>query len=353
MPERSFHIAFGSPIDAETTMREARAGLRPRHFMLEVAERLNAKIWEPKRGATPKTRSFGDRIAAIGPHMAAFAEALVDAVDDDDVIFANSEGASLPIADRLIMAGKRTKLISFGHNLLRPRMRALMMLTGIIKRHDVIFVVTPLLEAGLRAKLNGAAEVEFIREQIDDQFFTPGPQSPGKTRPLIMSVGMEQRDYKTLAAAAGDLDLDIKISGFSRDTKVNAEALPDTIPGNMEQRFYEWGDLAQLYRNADIVITPVRENNYAAGITTILEGMSAQRPVIATRTNGLKNIFADEGAFEWVKPGDPEAMQTAITSLLGNQQRQEEMIDRATVMFKTGHTLDGQADAMAERLRSL
>lgn len=353
MVKRQFHIAFGSPIDAQTTNREAREGLRPRHFMLEVATRLDAKIWEPDRSAIPRSRTIGDRIASIGPHMAAFAETLVDDVSDEDVIFANSEGASLPIADRLLKSGKRTKLVSFGHNLLRPRMRALMALTGIINRHDIIYVVTPLLQAGLEARLKNSAKIEFIREQIDDDFFAPGPQSPDKKRALIMSVGMEQRDYRTLGAAAEQLDLDVKISGFSRDTKVNAEALPDIMPTNMEQRFFEWGELAQLYRDADIVIAPVRENNYAAGITTILEGMSARRPVIASRTAGLKGIFADEDAIIWVPPGDPAAMNAAITNLLDDKTKRDDMVERATAMFSAGHTLNGQAEAMAARLKAL
>ena len=119
-----------------------------------------------------------------------------------------------------------------------------------------------------------------IREQIDDQFFTPGPARE-KTRPLILSVGLEQRDYRTLAAATETMDVDVAISAFSKDTKANQKHIPDPLPENMTMEFYPWTDLAQMYRDADLIVVPVFQNSYAAGITSILEGMAAARPVLA------------------------------------------------------------------------
>lgn len=352
MSARGYHIVFGNPIDAEKTREEAAAGLAPRHFLLEIADRLNARIWSPDATAEPKTRTLADRIARIGPATAALAEEIAGTVADDDVIFCNSEGASLPIADRLLKAGKKTRLSSFAHNLLRPRIAALGALTGILGRHDEIVVVSPMLAEGLKKKLGDKTPVWLFREQTDNVFFTPGAAA-AKPRPLIMSVGMEQRDYRTLAEAAGDLDLDIRISGFSRDTNVTSRALPESLPANMNQRFYEWRDLAQLYRDADIVIAPVFENKYAAGITTILEGMAAGRPVIASKSQGLEGFFADENAVRWVPPEDAGAMRAAITELLADPRRRETLIARATAAFQSGHTFDGQADVMASRIRKL
>jgi hypothetical protein len=352
MPQRQYHIAFGSPIDAAKTARDAEAGTAPRHFMLEVGKRLHARLWEPDIAAEPSERTLGDRIAAIRPSTAAQAEALVATVGDNDVVFCNSEGASLPIADRLSRAGKRTKLASFVHNLLRPRITALRTLTPILKRHDALFVVSQSLAGTLSQKLRAGVNVQFIREQTDDQFFSPGEKSGNSARPVVVSVGMEQRDYGTLAEATGALDVDIRISGFSKDTRVTDRALPATLPENMDQRFYEWRDLAQLYRDADIVVAPVFENSYAAGITTILEGMAARRPVIATRSTGLAGLFPDD-AVRWVPPGDAEALKREITNLLGQRTQRDALVERATTLFEAGHTLNGQAADMAERLRVL
>ncbi|MEM5838768.1 hypothetical protein AAHH59_10735, partial [Pediococcus acidilactici] len=57
----------------------------------------------------------------------------------------------------------------------------------------------------------------MLPDQTDTIFFRPSPASLDKPRPVIASVGLEKRDYRTLAAATSDLDVDVKISGFSRD----------------------------------------------------------------------------------------------------------------------------------------
>ncbi|MEO1252318.1 MAG: glycosyltransferase family 4 protein [Pseudomonadota bacterium] len=353
MADRNSHIVFGSPIDIAKTRAEAAARARPRHFMLALADRLGARIWSPENGATPSRRTLGDRIARIGNACAAQAEAIVDAASDDDVIICNTEGASLPIADRLAAAGKKTRLATFAHNLVRPRMRALMTVTGVLKRHDAIYVVAPMLAQALKARLGADVQVKFVREQTDDAFFSPGPAKREGEQALIVSMGMEQRDYRTLAAAAGDLDVDIRISGFSSDARITARAMPDIMPANMQQRFYEWTELSQLYRDADIVIAPVFENNYAAGINTILEGMATGRPVIASRSVGLAGLFEDESGIAWVAPGDAPQLRETIQSLLADPDARRQLAEKGRAVFSAGHRFDDQVEAIAKRLAAL
>ena len=52
---------------------------------------------------------------------------------------------------------------------------------------------------------------------------------------MIVSVGLEQRDYRTLAAATADMDVDVKISGFSEDAEVLQRSFPDVLPANMSR----------------------------------------------------------------------------------------------------------------------
>lgn len=353
MRQRQYHFAFGSAIDATAARAGAADGERPRQFVLAIADSLKGQVWEPTPDRTPRRRTISDRIAAIAPHMAAFSETVVDAAADDDVIFCNSEGASIPIAARLLATGKNTKLVALVHNLLRPRMTALQHLTKNLARHDGLYSVSPMMVAALKQRLGGDAPVYFVREQSDDQFFHPGPPGPDKQRPLLIGVGLEQRDYRTLASAAGTLDFDIKISGFSKDTKLNDRALPDPLPDNMEQRFFEWRELAQLYRDSDLVIAPLFENTYAAGISTILEGMASARPVIASQTDGLKNIFADESVIRWVPPGDVDAMRNAINAMLADRDGTRALAEKSAAIFKRGHSFDGQVREMADRLSAL
>ena len=57
--------------------------------------------------------------------------------------------------------------------------------------------------------------VRLVWDHTDTRFFSPGPARRGP-RPVIASVGLEQRDYRTLAAATHDLDVDVRISGSSQ-----------------------------------------------------------------------------------------------------------------------------------------
>jgi hypothetical protein len=92
-----------------------------------------------------------------------------------------------------------------------------------------------------------------LLEQTDTQFFTPGSVSGEKKRQTVVSVGLEKRDCRLLATATADLDVDVKISGFSKDAKALSQAFPDTMPENMSRQFYESPDLVQLYRDADLI----------------------------------------------------------------------------------------------------
>jgi hypothetical protein len=69
-----------------------------------------------------------------------------------------------------------------------------------------------------------------LLKQTDTQFFTPGTVSGEKKRQTVVSVGLENRDYRLLAAATADLDVDVKISGFSKDAKALSQAFLDTMP---------------------------------------------------------------------------------------------------------------------------
>ena len=349
-----YHVVLAHRIDVEKTRRGIAERSCPRHFMLAVADALGATIWEPPVEAmTPRNRTLSDHIAIIAPEAAAFAESVVDAVGENDVIFCNSEGASIPIADRMLLAGKKTPLTALGHNLWRPRMHLLRKLTPVFRRHDKIFVVSAPLAERLASTSELKNRVSFISEQTDDQFYGAVTQKRQDKRPLIMSVGLEQRDYTTLAKAVEDLPVDVAISAFSKDTLNASRAMPETLPANMTCRFYEWDELAQLYADADLVVAPVFENDYAAGITTILEGMASGKPVIASRTKGLSGVFEKGAPIVWAPPEDAAAMRSQISHLLDNREKRNELGAQGKSLIERSHTMNGKAEELASQIKSL
>ncbi|MEL6164386.1 MAG: glycosyltransferase [Cyanobacteria bacterium J06628_3] len=157
----------------------------------------------------------------------------------------------------------------------------------------------------------------------DTSFFTPKPVSQKKVRPLIASGGLEKRDYKTLADATKDLNLDVKICAFSPNRTASKRSFPAIMPENMYCGFYEWEDLVQLYCDADLVVLPLLKNNYQAGLSTLFEAMACRKPIIVTRSPkpGIINKLIDSGIVTGVNSGDYVELKQAIQKILDNPEQ--------------------------------
>jgi len=193
--------------------------------------------------------------------------------------------------------------------------------------------------------------VRHIWDHTDTRFFSPGSPSIVKKRPLIVSVGLERRDYRTLAGATHDLDVDVRISGFSQDAAAIARTFPDKLPANMSRRFYEWPELLQLYRNADVVVVSCFESRYAAGVQSLMEAMACKRPVIATATLGLKGYF--EGSVVAIRPNDVQAMREAIVGVLADPPGAEARAAQGYAHALQRHDMDRYVKEISTALRSL
>ncbi|MES2143556.1 MAG: glycosyltransferase family 4 protein [Pseudomonadota bacterium] len=345
---RRYHVVLASPIGIEATRRDVQAGLRPRHFMLELAARLDATIHEPSETTAPP--DLLHKILKTPGPVIDLARRVAAACQDEDVIFCNSESVALPVAQALIKARKGARLASFGHNLYRPRIALAKLLSGAFRRIDRFHVIS-------KDQLRDPDRQRLYLEQVDDRFFTPrgkAEPAPGpNARPLIVSVGLEQRDYVTLAKATSDMDLDVRISGASRDARVLRETFPEVMPANMDKQFYSWPDLRDLYRRADLVVVPVRPNSYAAGITSILEALAVGKPVIASRTTGLDGTLADDAAVEWVPPSDAGALRSAIARLLQDAPARDALAENGAAIFAGHHRKDLRVSYMADDLKGL
>jgi hypothetical protein len=284
------------------------------------------------------------------------ARELVDAFGPEDTVFCNSEAAGLPLAALCRGRRRRPRLAIFVHNLDRPRGRLALRALRASAQVDWFAACSQYQVNFLRRYLNLPAEkVGFIWDQTDCSFFSPGPASPQKQRPMIMSAGLECRDYRTLAAATADLPVDVKISSFSRDARVLSKAFPDPLPANMQvgQRFYEWPELRQLYRDADVVVVSTFPNRYAAGVQVMMEAMACGRPVIVTRTEGLQAYLDDNPGVVQTPAGDAAALRQAILQLLENRAQAAQLAARAAAIASERHGSAPFIDAVKSGLEAL
>ncbi|MBD2020712.1 glycosyltransferase, partial [Leptolyngbya sp. FACHB-36] len=291
-----YHLALSHTIELDHIQAQAAAGKRPRHVMWGLSQRLNATIHTP--GTEPILRIDRLRSKLMGqPQNWALARRLAAELTSDDVIYCTDEDVGIPIATLCGMQPSPPKVAVFIHTGHRPRSRVALKLFRSAERVS-LFVSNcrPQIEF-LHDYLKLPDEQVFsLLEQTDTQFFTPGSALSYKPRPVIASVGLEKRDYRSLAAATADLDVDVKISGFSADVRPLARSFPKTLPDNMSRRFYEWTELVQLYRDADLVVVSLFPSQDTAGVTTLLEAMACHRPVIVTQTEGLADYLEMPGS---------------------------------------------------------
>lgn len=249
----------------------------------------------------------------------AFASALRGRVAPTDHLLCTSEIPGFQVAASITSRRQAAPDVSVVvHNIIRPRARAALEIWRLRQRvRNFVAVSAPQVEFLERQGLGAGSRAHLVWDHTDTRFFSPGPATP-KKRPLIVSVGLEQRDYTTLAAATRDLDVDVKISGFSKDARVAKGTFPEHLPSNMSRDRYTWPDLVQLYRDADVVVVSTFPCTYAAGVQGLMEAMACGRPLVVTSTPGLAR-YIDEAAAVPVRPQDPGAMREAIKSLLDSR----------------------------------
>ena len=345
----TYHIVLPQPMHLGETALQASRHERPRHAMGVLAEALGATVHEPD--ATPGTPL--DRLRAkVAPPVSlwALARRVLAAAGPGDTVFCSSEAGGLQVA---ALAGrKRPRIAVFVHNVDRPRARFALKAWHMADKVDVFMACSTHQVEFLRRYLGLREDrVRHVWDHTDTRFFTPGPASADKKRPLLVSVGLEQRDYRTLAAATEHLGLDVRISGFSKDAGVKAGTFPDRLPANMSRRFYSWRELLQLYRDADAVVVSCRENRYAAGVQSLMEAMACGRPVIAAATQGL-SAFLGEPVVE-TPPANASAMRSAILGLLADRSQATRRGEHGHALALERYGLDHYVSEVSTALRSL
>jgi len=349
----NYHIALGRHQELDQMEHAAAEGKSPRHVMWSLARRLGAAVHSTKGLAGTWLDRLRSRIAGAPGHWA-LARSLNRSLGPDDLVFCTGEDVGLPIAATLGGRKGGPKIVVFVHNLDRPRGRAALKLFRSARRVDLFITNTSVQADFLRDDLGlPPSRVVLLLEQTDTRFFTPGAALPDKARPVIASVGLEQRDYRTLAEATRDLDVDVRISGVSPDARAEARMFPESMPANMSRRFYEWPELVQLYRDADVVAVSLFDAKYTAGVTVLLEAWACRRPVVLTRTRGLIDYVADDpDAVRFSMPNDAEDLRRAIVELLSDRDRADHQAERGYRRALQYHNSEDYVERLAEILRS-
>ena len=348
-----FHIVLSRYIDFDAIEADARRGVRPRHAMKQLADRLDAVVHSPKDQKGGLLDSVRSKLIGT-PLLWAYCRELAARLTADDVVYCPDEEVGLPLASLCRARGNGAKIAVMVHNVDRPRARLALKLLGGCRSAAIYLAVSNRQLRFLQNEI-GIEErrTAFVNDQTDAAFFRPGTPSGTKQRPLLVSAGLEKRDYRVLADAVGDLDVDVCATGFSADAIPPRGSFPDAWPANFTRRRYEWTELAELYRNADAVVVTLLPNIYAAGITTMVEGMASGCPIVVTRTEGLEGYLDDTDAITVVSPGDAGELRGALLSVINSPDRRAAMGRRAREIAEEKYSSDVHVEVLAGILQGL
>ncbi len=349
-----FHIAQSWGLDYDEIERRAAEGNGPRHGPPLLARRLGAKLYQANQCAPAVSLSDRLRSRLIGiPQTWSFAHDVAPRLGRNDVVYCLDAEVGIPMAAAIRRRSGRPKLAVYLHNLDRPRGRLASKLLRIADSIDLFFSCCSSQLEFVRDYLKVSEDRTFLLLQhVDTRFFSPGPPTPGKTRPVVVAVGREQRDYATLAKATQDLDVDVRIDAWSATARTQPGMLPREIPANMSFRQSKPRELVQLYRDGDVVILPMFPNKYA-GITSLVEGLACERPIVASRTRGLVDYLSPPDGISPVEPSDPDAMRAAIVRLLEHPEESRVQAHKGYESVDRRYHFDRYIETVATQLEAL
>ena len=241
--------------------------------------------------------------------------------------FANAENTALPLALLLKMRPAAT-LAFIGHRLTTPLKTRLIRIFNLLRHVNVVFCYSGLQERHLIDRLGFPADrVRRIPFQVDERFFTPSAEPTVGHE--VVSVGREMRDYPTLFAALAETGVPVTVVASSPWSKRADETANRTIPENVTiRRNLTNLALRELYRTAAVVVLPLVNVDFPAGITALLEAQACGRPVVVSASAGIVDAF-EPGTAVLVPCDDPDALRSAVLQLIERPDEAALLAERA------------------------
>lgn len=262
-------------------------------------------------------------------------------------IFTNGENVGIPLALLLGGASSPPRHVTIGHRLSTGKKQLFFSKLNVQRRMDTIFLYADAQQKWAVNQLGIAQEkLALIPFHADADFYRP---LPGAVNPnQICAAGLEWRDYPTLIDAVETMpDLKVKLAAASPWSKHENETAHRTLPPNVDARRYSYAGLRRLYAESAFVVVPLKETDFQAGVTTILEAMAMGKAVIATRTTGQTDVIVDGENGLSVAPGDAAGWRAAITRLRDDAALREHLGQNARRWVEENATLDLWAKRIA------
>ena len=138
----------------------------------------------------------------------------------------------------------------------------------------------------------------------------------------------ERKNLMLLAKALLHLPKDVKVAAFGKATKYTQQVKNFLTQNNLIDRVLfvhqsDFHDLPAIYQQADIFVYPSRIEGF--GIP-LLEALCSGVPAIGCTGSCLEEAGGTSSLY--VNPNDEKALAAAITEILSNQTKRQEMITK-------------------------
>ncbi len=254
-----------------------------------------------------------------------------------NVVLSSSEKAAIPLAMFLSLVRRRMPHIVIAHHLSSINKIRLFRVWKLYHQFThIICVCTAQADYAVKQLGIPPANVDFIYDKVDHLFFRPQTLDDGGD--YVLAVGQEQRDYDTLLKALSGTPLKLVVV----DSSPWSTHVTNLSPGKgvTVLKNISYVALRSLYAGARLVVTPLRPVNYAAGANAVLEAMAMAKPLIVSRTEGIRDyiIHGETGLF--VPPLDDKMLQDSILSLWDDAKMQKRLGENARQIVEEKMNLD-------------
>lgn len=231
---------------------------------------------------------------------------------DYDIVWAGSEKVAVPLT---LMGLTKPLVVTIHYPQARLRARLLQWL-NVGRRWAAIGYISAADRDFLQTRLKVPASRLFPIQGIKLDRFKSAPECADGP---IMSLGVTQRDYRTLITALETLP------GYETEIYVSSR-FGDPFRGQMShQEIPAWvhfpkpvsdQELIERYQRARFVVVALEDTRQSsAGVNVILEACSSGKAVIATRTAGTPSYLIEGETGILVPPYDVSALRAAIETL--------------------------------------
>src|SRR5579884_3465942 len=232
-----------------------------------------------------------------------------------DAIITDGEHLGIPLALLLKLVNSKAAHVTIGHRLSarkkQPFFRWLKIHShiGQIALHATRQYELAIAEMGIPPE-----HLALVPYQVDPEFWRP--QACPEER-LVCSVGRECRDYPTLFQAVDGLDARVVIGAASHWSRRPNTAMGCERPPNVAVNRFDYRALRDLYARSAVVVVPLDDTDFQAGVTTILEAMAMGKAVVVTRTRGQTDVVEDRRAP--ARAGEPQPEPISLLRTLAQQ----------------------------------